>query len=207
MAPRKPGAKSRFGRRASSARMGLTDLSINDSPSRSDPEGKPDRMDHNVATDPPRDASSSPRMQRALELAARGRGAVSPNPLVGAVIVGASGEVIGEGWHARYGEHHAEVAAIDDARDRGADVTQATMFVTLEPCAHEGRQPPCTDAILAAGIATVVIASEDPSEKASGRGPGILRDGGVEVELADGEEAAAARLLNQPFRKHSRTGR
>ena len=80
------------------------------------------------------------------------------------------------------------------------------MYVTLEPCAHQGRQPPCTDAILAAGIARVVIASDDPSEKASGRGPGILRDEGVEVELADGEEAAAARLLNQPFRKHARTG-
>ncbi len=164
-------------------------------------------MDHNVATDPPKDASSSPRMQRALELAARGRGAVSPNPLVGAVIVGASGEVIGEGWHAKYGERHAEVAAIDDARDRSADVTGATMFVTLEPCAHEGRQPPCTDAILAAGIGRVVIASEDPTEKASGRGPGILRDGGVEVAWSEGADATEARLLNQAFRKHSRTGR
>jgi diaminohydroxyphosphoribosylaminopyrimidine deaminase/5-amino-6-(5-phosphoribosylamino)uracil reductase len=80
------------------------------------------------------------------------------------------------------------------------------MYVTLEPCAHQGRQPPCTEAILEAGIGRVVIASEDPSEKAAGRGPGILRDGGVEVELAAGEEATAARLLNQPFRKHARTG-
>jgi diaminohydroxyphosphoribosylaminopyrimidine deaminase/5-amino-6-(5-phosphoribosylamino)uracil reductase len=80
------------------------------------------------------------------------------------------------------------------------------MYVTLEPCAHIGRQPPCTEAILEAGISRVVIASEDPSEKAAGRGPGILRDGGVEVELAAGEEATAARLLNQPFRKHARTG-
>ncbi len=80
------------------------------------------------------------------------------------------------------------------------------MYVTLEPCAHTGRQPPCTEAILEAGISRVVIASEDPSEKAAGRGPGILRDGGVEVELAAGEEATAARLLNQPFRKHARTG-
>ena len=79
--------------------------------------------------------------------------------------------------------------------------------MTLEPCAHHGRQPPCTGAILAAGLGRVVIASEDPSEKASGRGPGILRDEGVEVELADGPEAAAARLLNQAFRKHTRTGR
>jgi len=163
-------------------------------------------MDQNAATDQ-RDASSSKRMQRALELAARGRGSVSPNPLVGAVIVGASGDVIGEGWHARVGERHAEVAAIDDARDRGADPAGSTMYVTLEPCAHEGRQPPCTDAILAAGIGRVVIASEDPTEKASGRGPGILRDGGVEVVWSEGADAAAARLLNQAFRKHSRTGR
>jgi diaminohydroxyphosphoribosylaminopyrimidine deaminase/5-amino-6-(5-phosphoribosylamino)uracil reductase len=79
--------------------------------------------------------------------------------------------------------------------------------VTLEPCAHQGRQPPCTDAIRNAKIARVVIASEDPSDKASGRGPGILRDEGVQVELVDGPEAAAARLLNQAFRKHARTGR
>ncbi len=80
------------------------------------------------------------------------------------------------------------------------------MYVTLEPCAHQGKQPPCTEAILEAGIGRVVIASDDPSEKAAGRGPGVLRDGGVEVEFAAGEEAAAARLLNQPFRKHARTG-
>jgi len=80
------------------------------------------------------------------------------------------------------------------------------MYVTLEPCAHHGRQPPCTEAILGAGLARVLIGAEDPTEKASGRGPGILRDGGVEVAFAAGEEAAAARLLNQPFRKHARTG-
>jgi diaminohydroxyphosphoribosylaminopyrimidine deaminase/5-amino-6-(5-phosphoribosylamino)uracil reductase len=81
------------------------------------------------------------------------------------------------------------------------------MYVTLEPCAHHGRTPPCTDAILAASIARVVIASDDPTAKASGLGPGILRDEGVQVEWVDGEIAAAARLLNQPFRKHARTGR
>ncbi len=80
------------------------------------------------------------------------------------------------------------------------------MYVTLEPCAHQGRQPPCVEAVLEAGIGRVVIGSDDPSEKAAGRGPGILRDGGVEVEFAAGEEATAARLLNQPFRKHARTG-
>ena len=79
--------------------------------------------------------------------------------------------------------------------------------MTLEPCAHQGRRPPCTGAILPAGVARVVIASDDPSEKARGRGPGILRDEGIEVELANGPEASAARLLNQAFRKHTRTGR
>jgi diaminohydroxyphosphoribosylaminopyrimidine deaminase/5-amino-6-(5-phosphoribosylamino)uracil reductase len=144
-------------------------------------------------------------LRRALELAEHGRGKVSPNPLVGAVIV-RDGEVVGEGFHAELGGLHAERAALEDCRGRGEDPGGATMYVTLEPCAHQGRQPPCTEAILAAGIGRVVIASEDPSEKAAGRGPGILRDGGVEVELAAGEEATAARLLNQPFRKHARTG-
>ncbi len=116
------------------------------------------------------------------------------------------GEVIGEGFHAELGGLHAERAALEDCRRRGEDPAGATMYVSLEPCAHQGRQPPCTEAILEAGIARVVIASEDPSEKAAGRGPGMLRDGGVEVELAAGAEAGAARLLNQPFRKHARTG-
>jgi diaminohydroxyphosphoribosylaminopyrimidine deaminase/5-amino-6-(5-phosphoribosylamino)uracil reductase len=116
------------------------------------------------------------------------------------------GEVIGEGFHAELGGLHAERGALADCRGKGHDPAGATMYVTLEPCAHQGRQPPCTEAILEAGISRVVIASEDPSEKAAGRGPGILRDGGVEVELAAGAEATAARLLNQPFRKHARTG-
>ena len=146
-------------------------------------------------------------MARALELAERGRGAVSPNPMVGAVIVGTGGEVLGEGHHAELGGPHAERAAIADARARNADIRGATMYVTLEPCAHEGRQPPCTDAVLEAGIGRVVIGSDDPTEKASGRGPGMLRDGGVEIEWAEGAEATRARLLNQPFRKRARTGR
>jgi diaminohydroxyphosphoribosylaminopyrimidine deaminase / 5-amino-6-(5-phosphoribosylamino)uracil reductase len=145
------------------------------------------------------------RLKRALELAENGRGRVSPNPLVGAVLV-RDGETIGEGFHAELGGLHAERAALADCRERGENPAGATMYVTLEPCAHEGRQPPCVEAILEAGIGRVVIGSEDPSEKASGRGPGNLRDGGVEVELATGEEATAARLLNQPFRKHARTG-
>ena len=144
-------------------------------------------------------------LRRALELAECGRGKVSPNPLVGAVVV-RDGEVIGEGFHAELGGLHAERAALADCRERGEDPAGATMYVTLEPCAHEGRQPPCTEALLEAGIGRVVIASEDPSEKAAGRGPGMLRDGGVAVEFAAGAEASAARLLNQPFRKHARTG-
>jgi len=150
-------------------------------------------------------ATDQGHLRRALELAERGRGRVSPNPLVGAVVV-RDGDVIGEGFHAELGGLHAERAALADCRERGEDPVGATMYVTLEPCAHQGRQPPCVEAVLAAGIGRVVIASEDPSEKAAGRGPGILRDGGAEVVLAAGAEAAAARLLNQSFRKHARTG-
>src|SRR5262245_10269761 len=144
-------------------------------------------------------------MRRALELAEGGRGRVSPNPLVGAVVV-RDGDVIGEGFHAGLGGLHAERAALADCRERGEDPAGAAMYVTLEPCAHQGRQPPCVEAILEAGIGRVVMASADRSEKPAGRGPGSLGDGGVEVAFASGAEATAARLLNQPFRKHSRTG-
>jgi diaminohydroxyphosphoribosylaminopyrimidine deaminase / 5-amino-6-(5-phosphoribosylamino)uracil reductase len=144
-------------------------------------------------------------LQHALNLAEGGRGRVSPNPLVGTVVA-RDGEIIGEGFHAELGDLHAERAALADCRERGEDPNGATMYVTLEPCAHEGRQPPCVEAILEAGIARIVIASDDPSEKAAGRGPGILRDGGIEVAFATGAEATAARRLNQPFRKHARTG-
>lgn len=150
-------------------------------------------------------ATDRRHLMRALKLAEGGRGRVSPNPLVGAVLV-RDGEVVGEGFHAELGDLHAERAALKDCRQRGEDPAGATMYVTLEPCAHTGRQPPCVEAILDAGVSRVVIGSDDPSEKASGRGPGILRDGGVEVTFAAGEEATAARLLNQPFRKHARTG-
>ncbi|MEI7624743.1 MAG: bifunctional diaminohydroxyphosphoribosylaminopyrimidine deaminase/5-amino-6-(5-phosphoribosylamino)uracil reductase RibD [Actinomycetota bacterium] len=141
-------------------------------------------------------------LARAIELAEHGRGRVSPNPLVGAVIV-RDGEVLGEGWHDRFGGPHAEAAALTAA----GDATAATIYISLEPCCHQGRTPPCTDAILAAGIGRVVVASDDPSEKACGRGLGILRDEGVEVEMADGDLCERARQLNQPFRKHARTGR
>jgi len=142
-------------------------------------------------------------LARAIELAEHGRGRVSPNPLVGAVIV-RDDEVLGEGFHREIGAPHAEVEAIEAA---GADLEGATLYVSLEPCAHHGRTPPCTDAIVAARISRVVVASDDPSEHASGRGLGILRDEGIEVELADGELAKRARLLNQSFRKRARTGR
>ena len=145
-------------------------------------------------------------LRRAIELAAGGAGSVAPNPLVGAVVV-KDGEVIGEGFHAELGGPHAEVAALADCAARGNDPAGATMIVTLEPCAHHGRQPPCTDAIVAAGIGRVVIGADDPTEKASGRGPGILRDEGIEVAFAEGADAAAARRLDQAFRKHARTGR
>ncbi len=143
-------------------------------------------------------------LARAIELAERGRGQVSPNPMVGAVVV-RDGRVLGEGWHTAAGRLHAEREAL--AACGAAPTEGATMYVSLEPCCHHGRTPPCTDAIAEAGIARVVIASDDPHEHAAGRGPGILRDEGIDVVVADGELAARARRLNQPFRKHARTGR
>src|SRR6202011_2471503 len=143
-------------------------------------------------------------LSRAIELAEQGRGRVSPNPLVGAVI-GRDQEVIGEGFHRSYGSPHAEVEAMMAAGDQ--DLEGATLYVSLEPCCHHGQTPPCTEAIRKAGIMRVVVGSDDPSEHASGRGLGILRDEGIEVVIAGGERASRARLLNQPFRKHARTGR
>jgi diaminohydroxyphosphoribosylaminopyrimidine deaminase / 5-amino-6-(5-phosphoribosylamino)uracil reductase len=143
-------------------------------------------------------------LARAIELARNGLGAVKPNPVVGAVVARGE-EVLGEGWHEQFGGVHAEVNAIEACGLE--DLTGTTLYVSLEPCCHEGKTPPCTDAILHAGIKRVVVASDDPTEKASGRGLGILRDEGVEVVVAEGELAARARLLNQAFRKHSRVGR
>jgi diaminohydroxyphosphoribosylaminopyrimidine deaminase / 5-amino-6-(5-phosphoribosylamino)uracil reductase len=155
-------------------------------------------MPETTATD-----RDSQHLLRAIELAERARGQTSPNPIVGAVVV-KDGRVIGEGITQPPGEAHAEVMALEAATGHTAG---ATMYVTLEPCAHQGRTPPCTDAIVSAGIARVVIASDDPTPKASGRGPGILRDEGVRVDFVDGQIAQAARMQNQPFRKHARTGR
>jgi diaminohydroxyphosphoribosylaminopyrimidine deaminase/5-amino-6-(5-phosphoribosylamino)uracil reductase len=143
-------------------------------------------------------------LARAIELAGRGVGAVKPNPAVGAVVA-RDDEVLGEGWHERFGGAHAEVNAIEACGL--ADLSGATLYVSLEPCCHEGKTPPCTEAIVQAGIGRVVVGSDDPTEKAAGRGLGILRDEGVEVVIADGELATQARLLNQAFRKHARVGR
>ena len=134
--------------------------------------------------------------ERALELAERGRGTTHPNPVVGAVVV-AGDEVVGEGWHERAGGPHAEVVALEAARERARG---GTFFVTLEPCAHHGRTPPCVDAILAAGIARVVVGAPDPNPKTDGQGFARLREGGVEVELLEGAQAALARRQNEAWR-------
>ncbi|MGZ8691773.1 MAG: bifunctional diaminohydroxyphosphoribosylaminopyrimidine deaminase/5-amino-6-(5-phosphoribosylamino)uracil reductase RibD [Gaiellaceae bacterium] len=131
-------------------------------------------------------------LERALELAERGRGTTHPNPLVGAVVVQGR-EVVGEGWHQRKGEAHAEVIALEEAGDRAKG---ATLFVTMEPCAHHGSTPPCTDAVLAAGVAKVVAGSLDPNPEAGG-GLDVLRAAGVEAEHAD---SAAARIQNEAWR-------
>ena len=131
-------------------------------------------------------------LERALELAERGRGTTYPNPVVGAVVV-RDGEVVGEGWHQRKGEAHAEVIALEAAGERAKG---ATLFVTMEPCAHHGSTPPCTAAVLAAGVARVVAGSLDPNPEAGG-GLDLLRAAGVETEDAD---SVAARIQNEAWR-------
>lgn len=135
-------------------------------------------------------------LERALELAERGRGTTRPNPVVGAVVV-RGGEVVGEGWHERPGGDHAEAVALAAAGERARG---ATMFVTLEPCAHHGRTPPCADALVGAGIAQVVVGAEDPDPRTSGRGLERLRRAGVDVEVAGGDLEWRARVQNEAFR-------
>ena len=135
-------------------------------------------------------------LERALELAERGRGTTRPNPVVGAVIV-RDGATVGEGWHERYGGPHAEINALAAA---GEGARGATMAVTLEPCCHHGLTPPCADALIAAGIARVVAGAEDPNPEVSGRGFERLRAAGVEVEVADGELGFRARAQNEGYR-------
>ena len=130
-------------------------------------------------------------LQRALELAERGRGTTYPNPLVGAVLV-REGEVVGEGWHERAGGPHAEVVALEQAGERASG---ATLYVTMEPCSHHGRTPPCVEVVCAAGVAKVVVGSLDPNPEVDG--VGALRTGGIEVKLVDSFEA---RQQNEAWR-------
>ena len=138
-------------------------------------------------------------MQLALALAERGRGHVGPNPMVGAVIV-RDGRVLAQGWHHRYGSLHAERDALASCTESAAG---ATMYVTLEPCCHHGKQPPCTDAIIEAGISRVVMAMTDPNPLVSGHGASILREHGIEVTA--GVLEAGARHLNRIFIKYITT--
>jgi diaminohydroxyphosphoribosylaminopyrimidine deaminase / 5-amino-6-(5-phosphoribosylamino)uracil reductase len=131
-------------------------------------------------------------MERALALAERGRGTTYPNPLVGAVLVQGT-EVVGEGWHERPGDPHAEVHALQAAR---AEARGATLYVTMEPCSHQGRTPPCADALIEAGVARVVVGAVDPNPEVHGRGIARLRAADVEVDV---EERWEARALNAGY--------
>ena len=157
-------------------------------------------MTHNSPVGSPKNQKSSRMtdldyMRRALELAGRGRGWVEPNPLVGAVLV-RDGAVVGEGWHERFGQAHAEVNALRQAGDRARG---ATLHVTLEPCCHFGKTPPCTEAVIGAGVRRVVAAMLDPFPQVAGQGVSRLREAGITVEVGVGE--AAARRLNAPYLK------
>jgi diaminohydroxyphosphoribosylaminopyrimidine deaminase / 5-amino-6-(5-phosphoribosylamino)uracil reductase len=135
-------------------------------------------------------------LARALELAEGGRGGTAPNPVVGAVLV-RDGAVVGEGWHDRVGGPHAEIVALESA---GEAARGATLYVSLEPCAHHGRTPPCADALVAAGVKRVVAAVGDPNPQTNGAGFERLRAAGVEVELPGGELEWRARVQNEAFR-------
>jgi diaminohydroxyphosphoribosylaminopyrimidine deaminase / 5-amino-6-(5-phosphoribosylamino)uracil reductase len=154
-----------------------------------------------AVTDPVFTDTDRRLMARALELAARGLGRVEPNPMVGAVV--AQGDApIAEGWHAAFGGPHAEVVALGQA---GEAAQGNTLYVTLEPCCHHGKTPPCTDAILAAGVRRVVVAMADPFPEVSGRGVEQLRAAGLQVDVGLAEDEA--RQLNAPFVKRHTVGR
>ncbi|MEX0819359.1 MAG: bifunctional diaminohydroxyphosphoribosylaminopyrimidine deaminase/5-amino-6-(5-phosphoribosylamino)uracil reductase RibD, partial [Pirellulaceae bacterium] len=140
-------------------------------------------------------------MARAIELAQRGAGFVEPNPMVGCVIV-RDDQVVGEGWHPRFGGPHAEVEALNNA---GREARGATLFVTLEPCCHQGQTPPCADAVVKAGVSRVVVAHRDPFPQVDGGGIRLLREAGLEVEVGVCEEQA--RELNAPYLKLVETGK
>jgi len=135
-------------------------------------------------------------MRRSLSLARRALGHTNPNPVVGAVLA-RNGKILGEGWHRRAGQPHAEIEALNDARARGNPTSGATLYVTLEPCCTHGRTPPCTEAIVRAGVRRVVIGALDPNPAHAGRGPAILRDAGIEVAV--GILDAQAHGLNRAF--------
>ena len=143
-------------------------------------------------------------MQSALKLAEKGIGSVEPNPAVGCMIVKA-GQLIGKGYHKRFGGPHAEVNAIADCRTLGITPEGATMYVTLEPCCHQGKTGPCTETIINARIARVIAATIDPSAHANGKGLEELRRAGIAVEVGLCEQEA--RRLNAPFFKYATTGR
>jgi diaminohydroxyphosphoribosylaminopyrimidine deaminase/5-amino-6-(5-phosphoribosylamino)uracil reductase len=143
-------------------------------------------------------------MQVALRLARRGIGSVEPNPVVGCIIV-KGGQIIGRGWHRKFGGPHAEVNALENCQKNGISPRNAAMYVTLEPCCHHGKTSPCTDAIVEADLAKVVVATLDPSEHAGGKGIKQLRNAGIEVQTGLCEEQA--KLLNAPFIKFAATGR
>jgi diaminohydroxyphosphoribosylaminopyrimidine deaminase/5-amino-6-(5-phosphoribosylamino)uracil reductase len=143
-------------------------------------------------------------MEMALRLARRGISSVEPNPAVGAIIIKAN-QIIGRGWHKTFGDPHAEINALEDCQTLGVRPNGATMYVTLEPCSHQGKTGPCTEAIISAGITKVFIAMTDPSEHANGRGIEQLRRAGVEVHTGICE--AQAKILNAPFVKFTTTGK
>ena len=140
----------------------------------------------------PATARDSAFMRRALALARKGWGQTAPNPMVGAVVV-RDGMIVGEGWHARYGGPHAEVGALEAAGDRARG---ATVYVTLEPCAHHGKTPPCTDALVRAGVARVVAATRDPGPESGGGGERLVQAG---IHFESGLEERTARELNASF--------
>jgi diaminohydroxyphosphoribosylaminopyrimidine deaminase / 5-amino-6-(5-phosphoribosylamino)uracil reductase len=150
----------------------------------------------------PDPAADARHMARALELAVLGRGAVEPNPMVGAVVVAADGRVVGEGFHEHFGGPHAEVNAFAAA---GEAALGGTLYVSLEPCCHVGKTPPCTDVVKASGVTRVVAAMADPFPQVAGGGLKILRSAGLEVDVGLGE--AEARQLNAPYLKLLTTGR
>lgn len=141
-------------------------------------------------------------MEMSLKLAAKGIGSVEPNPAVGAVIV-KDGQVVGKGWHKKFGGQHAEINALADCKAKGHSPAGATMYVTLEPCCHFGKTPPCADSLIEAKIAKVVVAVVDPAPHCDGKGIEKLRAAGIEVEVGMCEKEAV--LLNAPFFKFAKT--